>query len=84
MCARWEWQSQVIEPDDRHGWSVTDEVSEDLAEGGATASRRSTRGGCDLLPVENLEARVDRIDRFTSLADVVERFEEDKHGAAIR
>ena len=35
----------------------------------------------DLLRAENLEAKVGPINRFTSVADVVERFEGNKHGA---
>ena len=35
----------------------------------------------DLLRAENLEAKVGPIDRFTAVADVVERFEANKHGA---
>jgi hypothetical protein len=35
----------------------------------------------DLLRAENLEAQVGPINRFTAVADVVERFEANKHGA---
>jgi sulfate permease, SulP family len=35
----------------------------------------------DLLRAENLEAKVGPINRFTAVADVVERFEANKHGA---
>ena len=33
---------------------------------------------------EDLEAKVGRIDRFTSVADVVDRFETNKHGVGPR
>ena len=35
----------------------------------------------DLLRAENLEAKVGPINRFTAVADVVECFEANKHGA---
>jgi hypothetical protein len=38
----------------------------------------------DLLRAENLEAKVGPINRFTAVADVVERFEANKHGADAR
>jgi len=35
----------------------------------------------DLLRAENLEVKEGALDRFTSVADVVERFEANKHSA---
>jgi hypothetical protein len=38
----------------------------------------------DILRVGSLEAKVGRIDRFTSVADVVERFDANKRGTDAR
>jgi hypothetical protein len=57
-------------------------LSEDLAEqGGALRLAELHAGARDLLRAEDLETKVGRIDRFTSVADVVEHFEANKHGA---
>jgi hypothetical protein len=58
-------------------------LSEALAERGATLRLAEVHAKArDLLRAENLEAKVGRIDRFTTVADVVERFDANKHGAA--
>jgi hypothetical protein len=51
-------------------------LSEDLAERGCANIRLAELHAAtrDLLRAENLEAKVGAIDRFTSVADVVERF----------
>jgi len=57
-------------------------LSEDLAERGAALRLAELRAETrDLLRAENLEAKVGPINRFTAVADVVERFEANKHGA---
>ena len=54
----------------------------DLAERGATLRLSELHAATrDLLRAENLEAQVGPINRFTAVADVVERFEANKHGA---
>jgi len=64
-----------------HGCTLA-RLSEDLAERGATIRLAELHAATrDLLRAENLEAKVGRIDRFTSVADVVERFEGNKHSA---
>jgi sulfate permease, SulP family len=57
-------------------------LSEDLAERGAALRLAELRAETrDLLRAENLEAKVGPINRFTAVANVVERFEANKHGA---
>ena len=57
-------------------------MSEELAERGAALRLAELRAETrDLLRAENLEAKVGPINRFTAVADVVERFEANKHGA---
>jgi len=57
-------------------------LSEDLAERGAALRLAELRAETrDLLRAENLEAKVGPINRFTAVADVVECFEANKHGA---
>jgi SulP family sulfate permease len=64
-----------------HGCTLA-RLSEDLAERGAALRLAELRAGTrDLVRAENLEAKVGPIDRFTSVADVVERFEANKDGA---
>jgi len=54
-------------------------LSEDLAERGAVLRLAETHAEArDLLRAEDLEAKVGRIDRFTAVADVVDRFESGK------
>jgi high affinity sulfate transporter 1 len=54
-------------------------LSEDLAERGAVLRLAETHAEArDLLRAEDLEAKVGRIDRFTAVADVVDRFETKK------
>jgi hypothetical protein len=56
-------------------------LSEDLAERGAVLRLAKIHAEArDLLRAEDLESKVGRIDRFTSVADVVEHFETNKHG----
>jgi hypothetical protein len=56
-------------------------LSVDLAERGATLRLAEVHAEArDILRVGSLEAKVGRIDRFTSVADVVESFEREKHG----
>jgi MFS superfamily sulfate permease-like transporter len=57
-------------------------LSEDLAQRGVTLRLAEIRAETrDLLRAENLESMVGRIDRFTTVADVVGGFEVNKHGA---
>jgi hypothetical protein len=57
-------------------------LSEDLAERGATMRLSELHAATrDLLRAENLEVKEGALDRFTSVADVVERFEGNKHSA---
>ena len=57
-------------------------LSEDLAERDAVLRLAETHAEArDILRAEDLEAKVGHIDRFTSVADAVERFEANKHGA---
>jgi sulfate permease, SulP family len=67
---------------DLSGARMLAKLSDDLAEWGATLRLTEIHAEArDLLRAENLEAKVGRIDRFTSVNDVVERFDADKHGA---
>jgi sulfate permease, SulP family len=67
---------------DLAGARMLAKLSEDLAELGATLRLAEIHAEArDLLRAENLEAKVGRIDRFTSVNDVVERFDADKRGA---
>jgi hypothetical protein len=60
-------------------------LSEDLAEWGAVLRLAEIHAEArDLLRAEDLEAKVGRIDRFTSVADVVECFDANKRGADAR
>ena len=64
-----------------HGCTLT-RLSEDLAERGATMRLAELHAATrDLLRAENLEVKEGALDRFTSVADVVERFEGNKHSA---
>jgi high affinity sulfate transporter 1 len=57
-------------------------LSDDLAERDAVLRLVEIHAEArDLLRAEDLEAKVGRIDRFTSVADVVEGFEATQHGA---
>jgi hypothetical protein len=57
-------------------------LSEDLAERGAVLRLAEIHAEArDLLRAEDLEAKVGRIDRFTSVADAVERFGTNERGA---
>lgn len=57
-----------------HGCTLA-RLRADLAERGATIRLAELHAATrDLVRAENLEAKVDAIDRFTSVADVVERF----------
>jgi sulfate permease, SulP family len=57
-------------------------LSVDLAERGVTLRLAEVHAAArDILRAGNLEAKVGRIDRFTSLADVVDRFEANKDSA---
>jgi high affinity sulfate transporter 1 len=54
-------------------------LSEDLAKRGAVLRLAETHAEArDILRAEDLEAKVGRIDRFTAVADVVDRFESGK------
>jgi sulfate permease, SulP family len=67
---------------DLSGARMLAKLTDDLAEWGATLRLTEIHAEArDLLRAENLEAKVGRIDRFTSVNDVVERFDADKHGA---
>ena len=67
---------------DLAGARLLAKLSEDLAEWGATLRLAEIHAEArDLLRAENLEAKVGPINRFTSVADVVERFEGNKSGA---
>jgi sulfate permease, SulP family len=58
-------------------------LSENLAEHGATLHLAEIHAEArDLLRTEDLEAKVGPINRFSSVADVVERFEANKYGAS--
>jgi MFS superfamily sulfate permease-like transporter len=61
---------------DLTGARMLAKLSEDLAERAAALRLAEIRAETrDLLRAEELEAKVGRIDRFTSVADVVQRFE---------
>jgi len=54
-------------------------LSDDLAERGAILRLAETHAEVrDILRAEDLESKVGRIDRFTSVADAVEQFEAEK------
>ncbi len=60
-------------------------LSEDLAERGAVLRLVEIHAEArDLLRAEDLEAKVGRIDRFTSVSDVVDRYETNKHGVGAK
>jgi sulfate permease, SulP family len=64
---------------DLTGARMLAKLSEDLAERGAVLRLAETHAEArDLLRAEDLEAKVGRIDRFTAVADVVDRFETKK------
>jgi sulfate permease, SulP family len=70
---------------DLTGARMLAKLSEDLAERGVVLRLAETHAEArDLLRAEDLEAKVGRIDRFTSVADVVDRFETNKHGVGPR
>jgi MFS superfamily sulfate permease-like transporter len=61
---------------DLSGARTLAKLSDDLAERGAILRLGETHAETrDLLRAEDLETRVSRIDRFTSVADAVEHFE---------
>jgi high affinity sulfate transporter 1 len=61
---------------DLSGARMLEKLSDDLAEGGAVLRLAEAHAEVrDLLRAEDLETRVGRIDRFTSVADAVEDFE---------
>ena len=67
---------------DLSGARMLAKLSEDLAERGAILRLAEIHAGArDLLRAEDLEARVGPINRFTSVADVVERFDANESGA---
>jgi MFS superfamily sulfate permease-like transporter len=72
---------------DLAGARMLAKLSEDLAVRGATLRLAEIHAGArDLLRAENLEAKVGPINRFTSVADIVERFNADqqtKAGSAL-
>jgi MFS superfamily sulfate permease-like transporter len=64
---------------DLSGARMLAKLSDDLAERGAILRLAETHAEVrDLLRAEDLEAKVGRIDRFTSVADAVEQFEAEK------
>ena len=64
-----------------HGCTLA-RLSEALAERGATMRLAELHAATrDLLRAENLEVKEGALDRLTSVADVVERFEGNKHSA---
>jgi SulP family sulfate permease len=64
---------------DLSGGRMLAKLSDDLAERGAILRLAETHAEVrDLLRAEDLEAKVGRIDRFTSVADAVEQFEAEK------
>ena len=64
---------------DLSGARMLAKLSDDLAERGAALRLAETHAEVrDLLRAEDLETRVGRIDRFTSVADALEHFETDK------
>jgi len=66
---------------DLAGGRMLAKLSEDLAERDAALRLAEIHAESrDLLRAEDLEAKVGRIDRFTSVADLVDRFETNKHG----
>jgi sulfate permease, SulP family len=70
---------------DLTGARMLAKLSEDLAERGVVLRLAETHAEArDLLRAEDLEAKVGRIDRFTSVADVVDRFETNKHGVGAK
>jgi high affinity sulfate transporter 1 len=67
---------------DLSGARMLANLSDDLAEWGATLRLAEIHAEArDLLRAEGLEAKVGRVDRFTSVDNVVERFEAGKHDA---
>ena len=70
---------------DLTGARMLAKLSEDLAERGVVLRLAETHAEArDLLRAEDLEAKVGRIDRFTSVADVVDRFETNTHGVGAK
>src|SRR4029434_6748075 len=78
-------RGRVAGPDQKRSartWLHTGEVERRFSRAGRYLRLAEVHAEArDILRVGNLEAKVGRIDRFTSVADVVERFEGNKYSA---